>query len=272
MFQPRRLHKKLQRLSLLLILLTFLSPVVLASSSECKEPLTLSTTSNWFPYIYKNNNDEYSGVDIELLRLVLNELDCSLRIIQFPERRSLFEISQGNYDVGLGASRNQQREKIHHYSSSYRKETNKFIYLSSDGEITQSQSLQDIIKLNKVIAINLAGWYGDEIEKAKAEHNNFIYSDTVSKRLKMLQVNRVDIVIDDDIVLCSELARSATTDMIIHPLVLYQTPIHFIFNKKSVSANFTKEFNVILERMKKDGSLAQHFQDKLSSNCKSSYL
>ncbi len=240
---------------------------VYSATPECKNNLVLSTTSNWFPYIYKSENQLYEGFDLALLRDILNEMGCNLMVVQYPERRSLFEISQGRFDIGLGASKNKDRIKLHHYSSPYRHEVNRFAYRNNDIDIAQTKSLQDIIKLNKNIAINLAGWYGEELEGAKADYNNFIFSDSITKRLKMLYYARVDIVVDDELVLCNELERSIYKGMTIHPQILYDTSIHFIFNKKNISSQFVVQFNGILERKRNDGSLAEYFHGKGTNNC-----
>lgn len=238
-----------------------------AAVPECKDSLVLSTTSNWFPYIYKSDDQEYKGVDLQLLKDVLKEMGCDVVVAQYPERRSLFEISQGRFDIGLGASKNKQRLKQHHYSNAYRHEVNRFAYRINNSDIAQTSSLQDIINLEKVIAINLAGWYGYEIEKAKTNYNNFIFSDSITKRLKMLYYERVDIVVDDEIVLCYELERSIFHGMAIHPQILYDTPIHFIFNKKNISSEFVLQFNLILEQMRIDGRLMNRFNISTPNHC-----
>ena len=243
------------------------SAIAVAAPKECDKPLMLSTTSNWPPYIYKDTDQQYKGIDLELLESILAELGCELVITQYPERRSLYEISQGRFDIGLGASKNKQRLKLHRYSTLYRQEVNRFAYRINDNDIAKAKSLQDILLLEKIIAINLAGWYGDAIEKAIAGHNNFIFSDNISKRLKMLNHHRVDIVVDDEMVLCHELVNSSYQYMTIHPLVLSENPIHFIFNKQKISKAFVTQFNTILEQMRSNGSLAYHFTKKLANIC-----
>jgi len=227
----------------------------------------LSTTTDWYPYLFKDELGKSAGADVALLTLILKEMGCQLKVVQFPERRSLFELNQGHMDIGLGASKNKARQEKLHYSTPYRYEINKFIYRNSDTEITKSATLQDVLKTNKRIAINLAGWYGDEIENAKADHNNFIFSDTVGKRLKMLNFNRVDLVIDDEVVLCSELLRSNYIGFSIHPMVLYKADIHFIFNKQSISSTFVEHFNQVLKQMRDDGRLYAHFENLLPTQC-----
>lgn len=233
----------------------------------CKRPLILSSTTDWFPFIYKNENGESKGSDIEFLRYLLAKMGCELKVVHFPERRVLFELTYGEFDVGLGASFNEERAQDFLYTDNYRFEVNKFAFQSRDKALRESKSLQDIIQHNKIIAINLAGWYGSELENAKRDHNVFIYTDTADKRLKMLHHNRVNVVIDDEIVLCSELDRSNFNDIEIHPLVLFKTPIHFIFNKKTTSQAFIDKFNQELKRAKEDGSLSQYLTENLPSNC-----
>jgi len=239
----------------------------LAVLKECQAPLKLSSTSEWYPYIYQDRHGASIGVDVSLLTTILNRMGCHLDVFHFPERRTLYELSQGHFDIGLGASKNAARSKAFFYSEPYRTERNKFAYKVHNQDIALVKNLQDIIKLKKVIAINYAGWYGDEIEKAKAKYASFNYSPTAAIRLKMLHFKRVDIVVDDEIVLCNELLRSNYKEIIIHPVLLFEAPIHFIFNKESVSSIFVKRFNEILDSMKDDGSLLENYYKQLPIQC-----
>ena len=255
---------------LLILCIFFSNDMAFAKSTafnECKLPLTLSSTTDWYPYIFKDKQGNSSGIDVSLLTQILDEMQCQLAVVQFPERRSLFELNQGHMDIGLGASKNNARVERFNYSTTYRLEINKFIYRYQDRKITNASSLNDLLKTKVKIAINLAGWYGNEIEMAKIDHNNFVYSDTVKRRLKMLNFDRVDIVIDDEVVLCSELLRTRYSGLSIHPMELYKTDIHFIFNKKSISKNFVNQFNKILNKMRDDGRLFAHFSQLLSPQC-----
>ncbi|WP_206482865.1 transporter substrate-binding domain-containing protein [Thalassotalea sp. G2M2-11] len=233
---------------------------------ECDVPLVLSSTSDWYPYLYQQGKQSL-GVDVELLKQILSKMQCQLKVVHFPERRSLFELSSGNFDIGLGASFTKERHKKFDFSLPYRFEKNRFVYRASDNTLENINGLTEIIAAKKVIAVNLAGWYGHEFEQAKTQYDGFIFSDTVAKRLKMLAYNRVDVVVDDDIVLCSELARSEFPELVMHPLIISSADIHFIFNRKRISPSFVRQFNQILSEMKKSSELEQLYQNQLPSNC-----
>ncbi|MBU2892742.1 transporter substrate-binding domain-containing protein [Colwellia sp. D2M02] len=253
---------------LLLTLLTSYSCFALAKFDECKTSLRLSSTSEWYPYIYQDENGVSTGTDVELLSLILTRMGCKLEVFHFPERRALLELKLGRFDIVLGASKTADRAKEFFYSTAYRNEINKFAYRADDADITPTKSLQRLLNLNKIIAINYAGWYGEEIETAKSKYQNFSYSPTTTNRLKMLHLGRVDAVIDDEMVLCSELQRNGYRNIVINTEVLFETPIYFIFNKESVTPEFVTEFNNTLESMKIDKSLAEHFYQQLPKRCK----
>jgi len=252
---------------ILIIILILCSNSVQAVLKECQTPLELSITSNWYPFIYQDNSGVSTGFDIGLLRRILQQMGCQLKVVNFPERRLYNELKKGSFDIGLGSSKNSIREKIYFYSNPYRQEVNRFAYRVKDQNIFAVKNLQDILKLQKTIALNLGGWYGHEIEKAKIDNKLFIYSDSITKRVKMLNFNRVDIVVDDEVVLCNELLRSTFQGLKIHPIVLSHAPIHFIFNKNSVSPIFVHEFNKILDSMKENGSLTAHYLNITPVQC-----
>jgi len=243
-----------------------------AQPKECEKALTLTSTTDWFPFIYRTTTGASKGTDVQLLRTILNEMNCKLEVLHFPERRALFVLSDGDFDIGLGATKTKKREVDFHYSIPYRIEVNRFAYSQNQLELTNATNFQNILALNKVIAINLAGWYGQEIEHAKSTYDNFVFSSTAQKRLTMLSLSRVDVVIDDQIVLCSELERAPYGGLILHPMELYKADIHFIFNKNTVSEAFVDMFNQILMTMEKSGSLAAHYYAHLPTACNSNQL
>jgi len=264
------LKKSIKKINLFFLLVFFAPlnlPVFADTYKECLSPLVLSSTINWYPYIYQNPQSETTGTDVELLRIVLQRLGCELEVVTFPERRSALELKKGNLDVWLGASFNNERQANYWYSEQYRYEVNRFAYRNSDTDVANITELKELVNLKKVIAINLAGWYGNEIEKIKAESNNFVFSDTVGNRLKMLSLKRIDAVIDDDLVLCSEIEKMAVKGLSIHSLILYEAPIYFIFNKASISEKFVKQFNLELASMRKSGLLSSHFTQNIPASC-----
>ena len=119
--------------------------------NDCKRPLILSSTTDWFPFIYKDENGDSRGSDIELLRYLLAKMGCELQVMHFPERRVLFELKYGEFDVGLGASFNEERAKDFRYTDNYRFEVNKFAFQSSDNTLSEAKSLHDIIQHKKII-------------------------------------------------------------------------------------------------------------------------
>lgn len=269
------MHNRLQLLLSCFASVLFLSPPSQAITNtatqvptECaRKPLTLSITSDWYPYIFQSHSGKTQGIDVEILRNVLATMGCTLDIEHFPERRSLFQLTWGHFDIGLGASFTEDRAKDFHYTHAYRDEVNRFVYKLNDSSIAPVTSLEQLVQKKKIIAINLAGWYGEELEQAKQEYNGFVFSDTAPKRLQMLRLNRVDIVIDDEVVLCSELERQQLTGLSLHPLVLSSAPIHFIFNKKTVSQRFITQFNQILDTMQDSGELDSIINQFASASC-----
>ncbi len=245
----------------------FSSGKAMATLPECDSPLKLSSTTQWHPYIYQNDKGESTGLDVELLIIILKRMGCELEVIHFPERRALYELSQGHFDIGVGASKNANRLKKFLYSLPYRHESNKFAFRADDQDVAISSSLKELLDMNKVIAINDAGWYGEEIEQAKKNYPHFSHSPTLVRRLKMLTANRVDIVVEDEIVLCTELLLPTYNNINIHPIALFETSVHFIFNKNSVSAVFLEQFDKVLNSMREDGSLQKYYQKQLPLQC-----
>lgn len=238
----------------------------MAQLPECKEAIKLSAPNQWYPYVIADNLTS-SGADSELVRNILEAMDCELVIGHVPERRVLTQLNEQHFHMTLGASKNPEREKQYHFSKPYRNEVNRLAYRIEDKDIQSTTSLPGLIAKQKIFAINLGGWYGDDIERAKESSELFMFSDTVQKRLEMLSLKRVDVVIDDDVVLCSQMRNFEEDNMQLHPMVISQGPIHFLFKKELISLEFVARFNAVLEQLKQTGKLQSHFKNHLPTNC-----
>jgi len=258
---------KIKLTPLLFIILSVSCTVAHAQFPECKKPLLLSSDANWPPFIYIDKNNKGVGTDLVLLKNILALMQCKVKLAPIPERRVSLERTMGRFDIGLGATKTKERLLNLYFSSQYRVEVNKFAYRTQDMDIAAITNLNKIIELKKAIAINLGGWFGREIENAKNTTSLFVYTGTVERRIKMLQRNRVDIVIDDKTVLCHVLKASTSANISIHPLVLSKAPQHFVFNKETISPEFVEQFNSILDSMILSGELSAHYADNLPPEC-----
>ncbi|WP_369675498.1 transporter substrate-binding domain-containing protein, partial [Enterococcus faecium] len=115
------------------------------------------------PFVVINNNN-FSGIDIEITRQVLDEAGFCAEFIALPSSiRGLAELEKGNVDVLPAASFNKQIAQYSHFSLAYRQERMRLFWYE-DSELS-GLDLASLMSIKKTFVINSGGYYGEEFEQ-----------------------------------------------------------------------------------------------------------
>jgi len=85
------------------------APPLPAKDTNCEFTLGFDA---WEPYQYKVIGDQVSGLDIELVEAVVNEICCRLVFEQGTWVSLLAKLKAGDVDILLGASKTAAREEF----------------------------------------------------------------------------------------------------------------------------------------------------------------
>ena len=205
------------------------------------------SAAQWPPYIYILN-DRLTGQDYDLLRQVLAEMQYGLQSYSLPEKRVGEQIARGGIDIVAGAARNADRERNNLFSIPYRREEIGFAYLPQRREAFAGKTLRQLLNEGYTLALNTSGWYGDMFEQTIATRypGQLIHLDSVERRLAFLKRERVDLILDDTGVLKFN-AATDNIELVIGDEIIQQQNVHFMFSKYSVSPEFVRQFNEVLQ-------------------------
>ncbi len=85
-----------------------------------KETLTMATNAAFPPYEFKDDNDGFAGIDIEIAGLIADKLGMELEILDVEFGSIVGGVQSGKYDMGMaGMTVTDERLKSVNFSTSY---------------------------------------------------------------------------------------------------------------------------------------------------------
>lgn len=223
----------------------------------------LGSELSFRPFIdYKN--DQWHGVTIELLQMLVKDIGCQLDIIPSPWLRSLRLIERGELDVLVHMTYSTERGKQFYFIGPHHLEE---IYLvgapHAFAEITKVQQLRS--HGTGMIAFLNGSYYGEEIDEIiNAKDSNRIFVAIVSNKDKISLVlnNRVEGALDDIMAFTAWRDDMGVQDKKLKPILkVYENPVYFGFNRKTISANQVEKLTHAWQTRFADGSI-QRILDK----------
>ncbi len=117
--------KMFKRIALVVIVLTLVLGCVAGcakdtTTGEQKDKLVMATNAAFPPYEYKDDNDGYAGIDIELAELIAEKLGKELEINDVEFGSIVGGVQSGKYDIGIaGMTVTDERLESVNFSESY---------------------------------------------------------------------------------------------------------------------------------------------------------
>lgn len=88
--------------------------------TEGKEKLIMATNASFPPYEYKDDNDGFAGIDIEIAGLIADKLDMELEIMDVEFGSIIGGVQSGKFDMGMaGMTVTDERLQSVNFSTSY---------------------------------------------------------------------------------------------------------------------------------------------------------
>jgi len=73
----------------------------------------------WYPYQYRNSQQELLGLDIEIFNRILAKAGYTTEYTELSWKRHLHYIKTGEMDIAMGASLSQERRRYAIFSKPY---------------------------------------------------------------------------------------------------------------------------------------------------------
>ncbi|PJC96607.1 ABC transporter substrate-binding protein [Janthinobacterium sp. BJB1] len=214
----------------------------------------------WPPYVYRDAEGRYTGLDLELLRAIFKEARCTLVTLpELPTARRELLFQKGKLDLMLAASETPERQSYARFSISYRDEAVGIFSKSGHADgLRQIASVAQLARGKATLLAPKVGWYGAQyaagrpaLEKA-GRLNAF---GTFQQGVRMLDAGRADLLMGDVLAVRHE-ARQQGVALSALPFLALRAPVHLMLNAHSTSAADLARLNAAITHLEQRGALA----------------
>lgn len=222
------------------------------------------------PYHYPNDQGNIIGIDADILRIVLEDLGCTLVYEERPWKRTLVQIKSGDLDVTLGASFKEERAKFAHYSIPYRGQPHVVFENKSPGSNTAT--LVEFLENGHSLGVVLGWHYTNKIRELlddPAYEKQIQIAPRFDLAVKMHKAKRFDGFLGNPALLVVEIGEQALNERY-RKIKADVDILHFLFSRKTVDADLAKRFNQRLTERLAEGfffDVCKKYEHMLLSSC-----
>lgn len=229
-----------------------------------QDTLRCSVGDEWYPY-YFTERETLTGLDIKLTQVIFSHAQIPFQVTIVPSVRAQENLKYGTSDFLSGASFTDERNEFAHFTTPYRSEEIAILVKKGTKEKYPIHSLKEILGKDIYIAAERGAWYGDEYGKL-LEDSLFLkqlkLNASLKRRIKMLYLDRVQMVIDDKNALLSTASTLNLQDSLeLLPFKPYRDSVRFMFSRRSVSEELVKKISKSIDELKADSTLQKVIDD-----------
>ena len=211
----------------------------------------------WEPYQYIGLGRKVQGMDIELIQMVAERLNCNIEYQQDSWGNLLNLLKVGKIDLVLGASITDERKTFALFSEPYRSE--EFVlYIRADEVHKHRQaSVVDFVLDNNKIGTIGEYYYGQELSSLMDDkkYGQLFYPVFMGEiNLARLLDGDIDGFLEDSFVGASLVRRKGLAKYITpHQAKIKTGDVYVMFSRTSVKPQMVSKFNQALVALKKSG-------------------
>ena len=224
------------------------------------------TSGTLAPYFYVNDDNELTGVDIDIVKEVFNRLpQYELKIEQAD---ALQGVLSGQYDIAVNNyGYTDERAESYYFSLPYKTSFNEYIQRTGDEPLT---SLTDLADRGYKIELSAGSLTANALEKWNTDNPdhqiNIVYSNAnFQVRYQHIVDGTADVAIDDGPIIDNLLPqfglegqlKANEIDEETEDFLFPQNNTYFLFEKNEEGAALREDVDKALKEMKEDGTLSK---------------
>ncbi|MEG3758679.1 ABC transporter substrate-binding protein [Pseudoalteromonas carrageenovora] len=230
-------------------LITLLLCVLFSTSwgvFACERTLSVGAHDAFWPPYVMGISGQLQGKEVDALTIIFKDSPFCFEIKMLPNsKRAFTELRHGRIDIGWAASYTSERAKYAHYTKAYRTEVMRLY--ENKNNTHKVKNLADIFNQGLTIGANFGSYYGAEFEQYKTTHKGQIeYTSATSKRFEMLNKQRIDFAIEDELVGTYFSKRAKNIVAMPNFKAINKDDIHLMLSKKTVSVDEVKVINQLI--------------------------
>jgi len=150
-----------------------------------QETLVIRVT-DWAPIYYKDHNDDWTGLDVEIIETILNEAGLKPKFKNQPWVRGLKNLEKGVTHIVMNMARTDERSKYTNWLGPIRKSAGMGLIVSEKNVSLPVKNLDDLVKVpkdkGKMFGYQRGAFYSQEFKDRLEQDKEFEnYFDPISK-------------------------------------------------------------------------------------------
>ncbi|ESP91309.1 substrate-binding periplasmic protein [Pseudoalteromonas luteoviolacea] len=207
-------------------------PTAPVTSSLCSAEAKVGVVAGWPPLTSVSEAGVAEGLDIEIAKMVFKQAGICIEFVRLPSAaRSFAQLTKGVVDVVLMVSYTFKRKQWGLFTLPYRTERMRLFSLKPPDSV---YSLRALLSAETTIGLSIGSYYGEEIKSlANNERfgNQFIGISTIQRRIELLAKERVDFIIEDEIVGNYLTQKYSNKPIYIWAYPVHDNEVHFLLRK-----------------------------------------
>jgi len=213
----------------------------------------------WPPYQIDQGDGPPTGIDMEMVKAVAEEVGCDVKFVELPWKRQLRQIKKGKIDLTPAANYTEKRDEFAHYSEPYL-DFESILWVNA-GDSEGYNSLKDFLDGGKRLGVTQGWTYGDTADKLidMGEYQKQIDKNSkVKLNIRMTAAGRVDGTLGNRYTIAYQAKEQGVRENIRRTNAVVQSaPVHIIFSEKSVSKETVETWSDAIKKLKKNGTIEE---------------
>jgi polar amino acid transport system substrate-binding protein len=228
---------------------------------------------DWLPYQYLDENNQLTGLDIELLKKLFSKMSYQIDYKKIDWNEHLSKLATGSIDIAAGAVKTDEREKYAFFSEAYRSENICLYYQKESAYDFESFSVEEILEFikNRNLKVGIIGGY----QFNDSSLNRFVNSDKNKNRIHIVKNDienfndlfkgKSNILLADRLVASTLIWKNSWQDRIsLNQKLISSAKIHIMFSKASLDSSVVSSFNNVLAEFKESGEYNELIRNYIS--------
>ena len=211
----------------------------------------------WEPYQFVDVRGRVTGLDIELMQMIISKMNCQLSYHQGTWVELMKDLRAGDIDILLGASKTPERESFALFSAPYRTEEFTLYIRKGEREQFPQHSIREFLESGARLGVVENYVYGPTITAMQDDPtfaNQFVMAIMGELNVARLLDGDIDGFLDDSFVGASMIRRKGLEDYVEPQGIVIDTgDVYVMFSRASVQEPFVLDFNQALGDIKRSG-------------------
>ena len=213
----------------------------------------------WEPYQFANVDGNVNGLDVELVKIIVENAGCTLEFNQDNWSSLLAKIQNGEIHLLAGATQTESRDEFAWFMDPYREESFVLYVRADEKNDYPEENLQALLERGGQIGVTQDYIYGDEVSALQDSPDfaeQFIGVPISELNYSKLADLEIDGFLEDPFVAVAILRRKGLGKQIVaHDIEIHTGMVHLMLSKASVNETMFGHLNNSLAEMKESGKL-----------------